>query len=103
MSPDHHLLVSAPPILLPSQYIKGRSSRLIEAELRAFYARPNQAFTDGWTSAGHAAPRSLVQSSTRRVRTCSLLCPTVDAEDNQLKRMLIVTGMNVVGTRLLNA
>ncbi len=36
VSPDHiHLLLSAPPILSPSklaQYIKGRSSRLLQAE-----------------------------------------------------------------------
>ena len=36
VSPDHiHLLLSAPPVLLPAklvQYVKGRSSRLMQAE-----------------------------------------------------------------------
>jgi putative transposase len=52
LSPDHiHLLLSAPPILSPSklvQYVKGQSSRHLQAELPELRKRTGTAYVGAW-------------------------------------------------------
>ena len=73
VSPDHvHVLLAAPPQLAPSklvQFIKGRSSRLLQQEFPALRRRYWGQLADGTTSGEAKSPTSIpptTSSPTRR-------------------------------------